>query len=80
MDTEATTIEQQIIDTMRKLNTETKRQLLDYARGLELGRPRGEAGKEFLERIRDIGISREDLEAMQQAIDEAEENYYGFNS
>jgi DNA-binding transcriptional ArsR family regulator len=59
-----TTIEQEIIEAFRTLGDENRRRFLEYLRSL--ARPQGISGKEFLQRTKDIRISPEDL----QAIDE----------
>jgi hypothetical protein len=64
----ATTIEQEIIEAIQKLDSENQRRVLEYARSLR--RPKGISGKEFLERTKDIHISPEDLDLMQKAIEE----------
>jgi hypothetical protein len=64
-------IEQELFEQIRKLDTDQKKQVLDFVRGLN--RPKGEMGKDFLERTRDIEISKEDLQIMKQVAEEDEE-------
>jgi hypothetical protein len=61
-------IREEIIQQLDRLSPEQQRQVLDFARGL--ARPRGESGREFIEKTRHIQISPEDLQAMQDAIEE----------
>lgn len=63
-----TTLEQEILEVVRKMTPEQQRRSLEYARSLS--RPRGISGKEFIARTRDISISSDDLEIMKQAIEE----------
>jgi len=61
-------VEQQIVDEVRKLNKEQQRRVLDFMHALI--RPPTISGREFLERTRNIRIDPSDLEIMSQAADE----------
>lgn len=62
------TLEQAILEQLRKLNADQQNRVLEFARNLS--QPRGEPGKLFLERIRDIHIDPADLEIMRQVAEE----------
>ena len=64
-------IEQELLEQIRKLDTEQQKQVLDFVR--QLNRPQGELGKDFLERTSKIHISKEDLEEMKRVAEEDEE-------
>ncbi|MBZ0281628.1 MAG: hypothetical protein K8L97_12885 [Anaerolineae bacterium] len=63
------TLEQEIMDVVRKLNIEEQRTVLEQAR--RLAEPKGEPGWLFLERTQNIHIAADDLKLMEQAIEEA---------
>ncbi len=63
------TLEQEILDIIRKLNVEQQRAVLAEAR--RLADPKGEPGWLFLERTQNIHIAADDLKLMEQAIEEA---------
>ncbi|MCC6803037.1 MAG: hypothetical protein IT319_09145 [Anaerolineae bacterium] len=60
--------EQEILDQIRALDAEGRRQVLEFARSLS--HPKGISGKEFLERTRNSRANLADLELMEQAIEE----------
>jgi len=62
------TLEQEILEVVRRLNTQQQREALEYLRDLE--QPKGEPGWLFIERTRDIHIEPDDLKAMADAIEE----------
>jgi hypothetical protein len=53
-------IEQELLDQIRKLDTEQQRRVLDFVRTLTS--PKGEPVKDFLERTRGINFPKEALE------------------
>ncbi|CAG1012599.1 hypothetical protein ANRL4_04684 [Anaerolineae bacterium] len=65
------TIEQEILDQIRKLDLEQQRQVLGFVRGFT--RPKGVLVREFLEQTRDIQVSPEDLEIMKRVAEVDEE-------
>lgn len=65
------TIEQEILDQIRKLDLEQQRQVLDFVRGFT--HPKGVLVRDFLEQTRDIQISPEDLEIMSRVAEVDEE-------
>lgn len=69
--TDATiTLEQELLDQVRKLDRNQQRRVVAYARALHT-RPKGQSGAEFLERTKNIHIDADDLKRMEQAIEEA---------
>ena len=64
-------IEQELIEQIHRLDEEQQKRVLDFVR--ELSRPKGELGKDFLERTSNIHIPKEDLEEMLRYIEEDEE-------
>ena len=60
--------EDEIIERVRKLDSEKQRKVLDYVRDLE--QPKGEPGWKLAEHARSLGFSHEDLEEMKRAIEE----------
>jgi hypothetical protein len=61
-------VEKELQDRLSKLDPHAKRQLLEYARTLETGRPRGTPGSELL---RFVGrIPKKDLQRMREVIEE----------
>lgn len=69
MDTEATTLEQQIIEAVRNLSAEDRRKVLSFVKAVN--RPKGTPGKLTVEYARELDFAPEDLEAMERAIEEA---------
>lgn len=67
------TLEQEIMDVVRKLNIEQQRTVLEQVR--RLVRPKGTSGKLAIQYAREIGFTSEDLAEMEQAIDEAVESF-----
>lgn len=65
------TLEQELIEQIRRLDEDQQKRVLDFVR--ELGYPRGELVKDFLERTNNIYIPKEDLEEMLRYIEEDEE-------
>lgn len=64
-------IEQEIIERIRKLNPAQQQKVLAFVHELE--KPKGELGRDFIERTKDIVISPEDLEIMRRVAEEDEE-------
>ena len=62
--------EQRLLDLARALPSEEQEKLLDVAVELLGYFRRSMSGQEFIERTKDIKISKEDLELMEQAIEE----------
>ncbi|HQE17185.1 MAG: hypothetical protein WBH90_12350 [Aggregatilineales bacterium] len=62
------TLEDQLIEQIRRMNREQQQQMLDYAQSLL--RPRGLSGKEMIELARQLNFPKEDLEEMRAAIEE----------
>lgn len=73
-------IEQELLEQFKKLDTEQKKQVLDFVH--RLTQPKRELVKDFLERTRDIHISPEDLQIMKQVAEEDEEriDWDGWNN
>jgi hypothetical protein len=65
----ALSLEQQILEQFRNLDSDQQQQVLDFIHHLKR-HPPGEPGWLFLERTRDIYIPDEDLEAIKRAIEE----------
>ncbi|MAS36478.1 MAG: hypothetical protein CL610_20915 [Anaerolineaceae bacterium] len=63
------TLEQELLEQVRKLDRDQQRRVMAYARALHT-RPKGLSGSVFLERTKDIHIDVGDLERMEQAIEE----------
>ena len=61
--------EDELLTILRKLSANDQRRVLEFAKSLN--RRRGTPGHLFLERTKDISISKEDLAAMERAIEEA---------
>jgi hypothetical protein len=64
-------IEQELIEQIRRLNVEQQKRVLNFVR--EFNRPKGELGKDFLERTSKIHFPKEDLEEIARYIEEDEE-------
>lgn len=60
--------EQEILDQIRTLDPEARRQVLEFARSLN--HPKGISGKEFLRRTQGMQGDLADLELMERAIEE----------
>jgi hypothetical protein len=64
-------IEQEILERVQQLNPDQKKQVLDFVQ--KLTQPRGESGRDFLERTKGINFPKEDLEEIARIIEEDEE-------
>jgi hypothetical protein len=64
-------IEQEILENIRKLDPEQKKQVLDYVQ--HLAAPKGEPFSEMFQHAREIAFPKEDLEEMKRIIEEDEE-------
>ena len=64
-------IEQELIEQIRRLDTEQKKRVLEFVR--QLDRPKGELGTDFIARTRAIKFPKEDLEEIARIIEEDEE-------
>lgn len=63
----------QILEQIDDLNEDQQREILDAVLRVK-NRPKGEPGRLFLERTKDIRFDPEELMLMEQAIEEACEN------
>ena len=69
MDT--TTLEQEILTEVRKLDPQMQNHLLEIVRGLANPiRYKGESGSSFVKAARQVDVSTEDLQLMEAAIEE----------
>jgi hypothetical protein len=64
----ATTLEQEIISLVQRMDDVQRQQVLDYMHALT--RPKGEPGWQVMQHAREIGFSTEDLREMENAIEE----------
>lgn len=67
----AETLQQQIADAVSTLSEQQARQVLNFALRLQ-GKLQGEPGSLFLERTKNLGFSREDLDEMARVIQKAD--------
>lgn len=65
----ATTLEQQILESIRQLDDQQKREVLNFARALE-NRPKGMTGEESIAFASPLHFDHEDLRLIEQAIEE----------
>lgn len=65
------TVEQELIEEVRMLSADEQKRILALVK--KLNRPKGTPGREFIEAIKDISISPEDLETMRRVIEEDQE-------
>lgn len=64
------TIEQQVMDYLRRMSSDQQQKLLDYARKIQTDPPAGIPGEVLAERARTIDWPPEDLAEMMAAIEE----------
>jgi hypothetical protein len=64
-------IDQELLEQIKKLDMAQKKQVLDFVR--HLTRPKGELGKDFIERTSHIDFPKEDLEEIKRHVEEYEE-------
>jgi len=64
-------LEQELLEQFNKLDTTQQQQVLDFVR--RLVHPKGEPGKDFIERTSQIHFPKEDLEEIKWYIEEYEE-------
>jgi hypothetical protein len=62
------TLEQEILEVIRRMTPEQQRRSLEYLRDLE--QPKGEPGWQIIEHAREIAFPVEDLREMAEAIEE----------
>jgi hypothetical protein len=64
-------IDQELLEQIKKLDPAQKKQVLDFVH--RLTQPKGELGKDFIERTSHIDFPKEDLEEIKRYVEEYEE-------